>query len=218
MKDYTAGKAWKKERQQSIIEAAYHLFSQRGIEQVLMVEVAKKAGVGHATLNRYFHSKTDLVVAVSVWAWKEYIAARNASVPEGEVDRFTGREYLLFFMDSFLDLYRNHSDLLRFNYSFNSFLRYAAGNEEQKRPMTDLVKILEEQFHTVYERGMQDGTLNTDITEETMFSGLFHIMLAAVTRYAVGLVYISENSPNPENELIMLKELLLSRYASQKHT
>ena len=51
-----------------------------------------------------------------------------------------------------------------------------------------------------------------------MFSGLFHIMLAAVTRYAVGLVYISENSLNPENELIMLKELLLSRYASQKHT
>ena len=36
-------------------------------------------------------------------------------------------------------------------------------------------------------------------------------MLAAATRYAVGLVYISENT-DPEKELVMLKRLLLLEY------
>ena len=215
MNDYTAGKAWKKERQQIIIEAGYHLFSQRGIEQVLMVEVAKAAGVGHATLNRYFHSKLELVVAASEWAWDQYITAHNHSVLKEELDRLKGCEYMRFFMESFIDLYRNHKDLLRFNYNFNNYFRYAAGNEAQAHPMMEIVRKLEEQFHIAYERGMRDGTLNPEISEETMFSSLFHIMLAAVTRYAVGLVYIPEGSSDPESELIMLKELLLSRYVKQ---
>ena len=37
-------------------------------------------------------------------------------------------------------------------------------------------------------------------------------MLAAVTRYAVGLVYVPESGADPENELMMLKDLLLSHY------
>ena len=213
--DYTAGKVWKEERRQTIIEAGYHLFSQKGIEQVLMVEVAKKAGVGHATLNRYFHSKLELVVAASVWAWDEYISAHDDSVLKEELDRMKGCEYLQFFMDSFIDLYRNHNDLLRFNYNFNNYLSYAAGKKEQSRPMMEIVRKLEGQFHTAYERGMEDGTLNSEISEETMFSSLFHIMLAAVTRYAVGLVYIPEGSSDPESELIMLKDLLMSKYVKQ---
>ena len=32
-----------------------------------------------------------------------------------------------------------------------------------------------------------------------MFSGSFHIMLAAVTRYAVGLVYVPEKGTEPES-------------------
>jgi len=212
MNDYTAGKAWKIERRQTIIETAYRLFSQKGIEEVLMTQVANEAGIGISTLNRYFHSKLDLVVAVSIWTWDVYISAYNQSFPKEEWDRWSGGEYLRIYMDAFIDLYRNHGDLLRFNYNFNSYLRYEGGAEKQKLSMMNMVNELGKLFHTYYERGMQDGTLNADIPEETMFSGSFHIMLAAVTRYATGLVYVSETQDDPENDLIMLKELLLSKY------
>lgn len=43
-----------------------------------------------------------------------------------------------------------------------------------------------------------------------MFSSVFHIMLAAITRYAAGLTVV--NDSNPEGELVMLGELLLSRF------
>jgi AcrR family transcriptional regulator len=211
--DYTQGKAWKMAKYQHILEVAFLLFSERGIEPVTMPEVAKASGVGRATLYRYFETKLDLVLAIGTWTWEKYITMHNTSIPKEEMDLMTGAQRLRFYLDSFLDLYRNHSDLLRFNYNFNGYLRYEAGTSGQKEPYMGMVDHLGELFHEVYERGMRDGTLKKDVPEKMMFSSSFHIMLAAVTRYAVGLAYVIEGN-DPEEELIMLEELLLSRFIS----
>lgn len=211
MNDYTAGKAWKIERKQKIIETGFRLFSDRGIETVTLPEIARESGVGNATLYRYFNTKLDLVLAVSTWTWNDYIDSRNHTMTAEEIEQMTAAQYLRFFMDAFIDLYQNHKDLLRFNYSFNSFLRYEPGSAEQRRPFADMVENLEKMFHVLYERGRADGTLNTEYSETMMFSSTFHIMLAAVTRYAVGLAYVPQGD-EPDNELFMLEELLLSRF------
>ena len=212
MNDYTLGKPWKIEKAQRILEAGFRLFSERGIEPVTMPEVAKASGVGRATLFRYFTTKLDLVVAIATWKWGEYITWHNSLISPKDQEKMTGAEQLRFYLDSFLDLYRNHSDILRFNYNFNSYLRYEQGTQKQKEPYMNLVDDLGTQFHTLYERGRKDGTLRTDIPEATMFSSSFHIMLAAVTRYAVGLVVVYENGGAPEGELVMLEDLLLDRF------
>ena len=210
MSDYTSGKGWKIAKRQHIMEAAFQLFSERGIEPVNMQEIAQAGGVSRATLFRYFPSKLDLVVAIGTWKWMDYIEWHNASLLQEMPDSMNAAAQLRFLLDAFLDLYRNHSDILRFNYIFNSFLRYEGDTSERKQPYMRVVDMLGRQFHEVYLRGLRDGTLNTDISERIMFSSSFHIMLAAVTRYAVGLVY--ENGARPEDELIMLEELLLSRF------
>ena len=58
--------------------------------------------------------------------------------------------------------------------------------------------------------GEQDGTLRTDVPEKKMFSLTLHLMLAAVTRYAVGLLY--DAGIDPEEELTELKDMLMRRY------
>ena len=170
MGDYTQGKAWKMAKYQHILEVAFLLFSERGIEPVTMPEVAKASGVGRATLYRYFETKLDLVVAIGTWTWEKYITMHNTSIPKEEMDLMTGAQRLRFYLDSFLDLYRNHSDLLRFNYNFNGYLRYEAGTSGQKEPYMGMVDHLGELFHEVYERGMRDGTLKKDVPEKMMFS------------------------------------------------
>ena len=87
---------------------------------------------------------------------------------------------------------------------------------EQRKAFMTMIERLEEEFHDLYGRGCKDGSLITDLPEAMMFSCTFHIMLAAVTRYAVGLVYIPEGGGDPEKELVLLKELLLSRFTRQK--
>ena len=213
MKDYVVGKAWKQEKYQHILEEGFRLFAEKGIEQVTIPEVAEASGVGRATLFRYFPSKTELVIAISTWKWREYILWHNSLLSEEEMKRLTGAQYLRFFLDAFLDLYRDRRDLLRFNYNFNSYLRYAAGTDEQKQPYYKLTEFLGEQFHELYERGARDGTLKTDIPETTMYSSIFHIMLAAVTRYAVGLAVLLKES-EPEKELVLLTEMMMARFTN----
>ena len=216
LKDYVAGKPWKMEKQKHIMETAYQLFSDKGIIPVTVTDIADASGVGRSTVFRYFSAKLDLVIAISIWKWEEYIKTHNASLSQEEHDKMTGAEYLRFFMDGFLDLYRNHSDILRFNYDFNSFLRYEAGTTDQKLPYLQMVEALGARFHDLYARGMRDGTLRADIPEATMFSSSFHIMLAAVTRYAAGLVVVYEDQSTPESELVMLEEMMLSRFTREK--
>ncbi|MBQ8942841.1 MAG: TetR/AcrR family transcriptional regulator [Firmicutes bacterium] len=210
MSDYVAGKAWKQEKYDHILDEGFKLIAEKGIGAVIMPEVAKASGISPATIFRYFPSKTEMIVAIATRKWREYIDWHNSLLTSVEMEKLTGAEYLKFFLDSFLELYRSHKDILRFNYDFNSFVRNAEWTEEQKQPYIDMVTTLGKQFHELYERGMKDGTLKTDISEQTMFSSTFHIMLAAITRYAVGLAVVNES--DPENELMMLADMMLSRF------
>lgn len=203
---------WKAERRYKILEAGFRLFSEKGIESVTMPDIAEMGGVSRATLYRYYDKKVDVVIDVGSLKWAEYIVSRQNSCPQAVRDQMTGAEQLSWYLDSFLDLYRNHKDILCFNYNFNSYLRNEKLAEERKRSYLDLVDKLGLFFSNVYEKGLADGTIRADMTKESMFSSSFHIMLAAVTRYAVGLLYKSDREKDSENELIMLKEILLSRY------
>lgn len=216
MSEYTIGKAWKLEKQKHILEAAFRLFAEKGIEAVSIPEIAEASGVGRATLFRYFPSKLDLVVTIATRQWDGYINGHDTLLTPEQWERMSGADLLRFYMDAFIDLYRSRQDILRFNYDFNSFLRHKAVPEELRQPYLERIDRLAEEFHMIYDRGMKDGTLNPEIPETSVFSALMHIMLAAAARYAVGLVYIQDTAAEPEEELIMLKDLLLSKFIKKK--
>lgn len=198
----------------TIMEKGFELFTERGIESVTMQEIADASLVGRATLFNYFNSKIDLVIAIGSWKWEEYFEKKAEVSKRFNREKRTGAELLSYYLDAFLELYHSYRDNLRFNYNFNSYLESERATPEQKEPYMQMINDLAASFHVIYERGMKDRTLNASISEEEMFSGSFHIMLAAVTRYAVGLVYISENA-DPEKELAMLKRLLFQEYTEE---
>lgn len=80
------------------------------------------------------------------------------------------------------------------------------------KPYRDMIDGLRTEFHVIYERAQRDQTIRMDESEEELFSTTLHLMLAAVTRYAIGLVYIPEEGFDAEKELEKLKEALLMRY------
>ncbi len=205
------------EKKQRIMETGFRLFSEKGIESVSMPEIAATCGIPRASLYRYYATKTDLVIAIGTMQWTKYINARNASLSQEQADRMTAAEYFRWYMDSFLNLYRNHSDILRFNYFFNSYVRCAKATEEQMLPYMNVVEDLRKAFHGIYEKGMRDGTLKSDISEESMLTMSFHIMLSAVTRYTIGLVYNQpERGLDAKEELVRLKELMIREVTTDK--
>lgn len=199
---------------QRLLETGYRLFTGRTIDGVSLEEIAREAGIGIATLYRWFGSKTELAVAVSVWKWEDFLRELPGEDPAARQD--TGAEGFARYLDSFLDLYRNHRDLLRYNQFFNVYLQSARDDSSAGGHLAAYEKVIGRfaaRFRQVWEKGCRDGTLCTEIPWTQVFSATLHIMMAAVTRYAVGLVYLPEGSAAPEEELCLLRDLMLRRYA-----
>lgn len=177
-----------------------------------MVEVAKECGFGTTTMYRYYSTKPKLVVAVAAWKWEQFQEENRRRRPGSDPAGMKAAEIFEFYLDSFLELYRKHRDLLRFNQFFNVYVRAEHIDAGTLQPYRDMIGNLRMRFHEMYQRAKQDNTLRTDVPEEDMFSTTLHLMLAAVTRYAVGLVYIPEQGFDALKELELQKEMLFAQY------
>ncbi len=199
-------------KRRDFLEKGFELFSKRNIESVAMADVAKASGYGIATLYRYFSTKADFVIAVATWKWKEYYkdSGREAKSFEG----MNGAERYEFFLDAFLDLYRNYPDLLCFNQFFNIYIRSEKVERASMEPYQAFISVLADRFHEIYSVAQQDHTMSTEMPEKMMFSLSLHLMLAAVTRYAVGLVY-NPDEKKAEEEILILKDMLLRRFVRE---
>ena len=176
-----------------------------------MANVANKAGIGIATLYRYYRTKSELVVAVGTHVWSNFI---RDYTPIRNDDKMTAVEELEFFLDSFLELYKNHKKLLCFNQFFNIYIRNEAVPKKALNSYNEMVDKLAIRFHRIYVKGENDETLCTEMSEKAMFLSIVHLMLAAVTRYAIGLVY--EKDSESYKELILLKNMIMREF-SQKN-
>ena len=199
-------------KRRDFLEKAYELFTKKNIESVSMIEVAKECGYGTMTLYRYFPSKPELVVAVATWIWGQTIRENQERRPKADFEGMTASGIFDFYLESFIELYRKKRDLLRFNQFFNIYIQSERIDPEAMKPHRDIIEGLKLEFHVIYERAQRDHTIRTDEPEDEMFSTTLHLMLAAATRYAIGLVYIPESGFDAERELEKLKEALLMRY------
>ena len=201
----------KEETNRRILDAGFYIFSEKSIDKVSMANVANKAGIGIATLYRYYRTKPELVVAVGTHVWSNFI---RDYTPIRNDDKMTAVEELEFFLDSFLELYKNHKKLLCFNQFFNIYIRNEAVPKKALNSYNEMVDKLAMRFHRIYVKGENDKTLCTEMSEKEMFLSIVHLMLAAVTRYAIGLVY--EKDSESYKELILLKNMIMREF-SQKN-
>ena len=196
---------------QRILETGFRVFAEGTIEKVKMSDVAKAGGVGTTTVYRYYKTKPELVLAISTWAWERYLDQVIRKIDSVEL---TAAEEYEYFLDTFLDMYRNHRNLLRFNQFFNVYVQNEEIPLEVMKPYFEVVKKLEDRFAALYERAEKDHTIRTDIPAKAMLLTSMHLMLAAVTRYAVGLVY--EGGMDPEKELVLQKNMLLREFTKNQ--
>ena len=202
-------------RREAMLSAGFRLFAEKGIEPVSMQEVADACKVGVATLYRYYNTKLSLVIAIGVRQWEDYGAWAKALRKERHADDMTAAEDLSFYLDFFIDLYQNHKDLLRFNQNFNNYVQHEGASPEQLKPYVAAVGALGLFSHKIYEKGLRDGTIRTDMGEEKLFAATSHIMLAVAVRYAQGLLFSAGDEADRTEEFELLKRALLREYVTK---
>ena len=202
-------------RRQSFLEHGFEMFSSRSIEAVYLPDVAKASGHGIATLYRYFSTKAEFALAIAEWKWGEFFQENRKRRPNDNFEDKTAADMLDFYLESFLELYRKHKALLRFNQLFNIYIRAENIDTGTVDAYRGLMQPIVEYFHVIYEKAKQDGTVRTDVSETEMLSTTIHLMLAAVTRYAVGLVYQPEDGFDAEQELEAQKRMLYREFTTR---
>ncbi len=197
-------------KREDFLEKGYELFSHKTIEAVNLTDVADASPYGIATLYRYFRKKPGFVVAVASWKWEKFRAENKKTRASYNFEGMTADRIYEFILDSFLKLYREQPDLLRFNQFFNIYVQSENIDPEVMRPYEEMILEMKEPFEIMYARALEDHTIRTDMTLDEIFSLTMHLMLAVVTRYAVGLVYQPGKGFDSNGELLIQKEMLLS--------
>lgn len=199
-------------KRKEFMEKGFELFVNRSIEAVSMQEIADASGYGVATLYRYFRTKQDFVVEVAVKSWENFREENRKRRPAKDFSGMTAADIFEFYLDSFLEMHRGYKDLLKFNQFFNVYVQSDHVDRKTLGPYREQIMKLKERFHLMYLKAEQDKTIRTDEPEDRMFSKTLHLMLAAVTRYAVGLIFVPEKGFDPEEELKDLKDMLMKKY------
>lgn len=199
-------------RREAMLEHGFRLFSEKGIEAVTMLEVSRACCLGIATLYRYYKTKLALVIDISVKQWGRFVETVQTERNRRDADSMTAAEELRFYMDLFVELYREHKDLLRFSLYFNEYVLRGTPEQELLQPYMDVIESFVGMFHVIYEKGQRDGTIRTELPEEKMLVATSHVMMAAATRFAEGLVYSTAHKEDRTDELVLLRDMILNTF------
>ncbi len=199
-------------RRDRMIETGFRLFAEHGIETVTMRDVADAAGLGIATLYRYFSSKLVFAAAIGARKWEEYYKEVNEEYARRGGEMMNALEELDFYLGSYIVLYREHRDMLRFHQNFNGYVMHERVPPDQLREYLTSVDLFIRKFHILYVKGQKDGTIRTDEPEQTMFNATMHIMLATCGRFAQGVMVGTGDPEDLTRELLILKRMILNHY------
>ena len=195
---------------QKIIDAAFQIFVEKKIEAVSMGEIAELAGVGRATLFRYYPNKLELVIAVCAAKWKEYLDALDAKRPLESIGDIPAIDRFTFTLDSYIDMYRHHKDLLQYNDNFNHYVTHEGVEEKQLEEFHASLYSVNTRLEWMYEKAKEDHTFRTDIPREEFFRVTVHTMMTACTYCASGFIWGSEDNKDYTPELLRIKEMILN--------
>ena len=118
-------------RNKKIIDTAFKVFVEKKIEAVSMGEIAQAAGIGRATLFRCYAGKTELVIAVCAAKWTEYLDELDERRPISSVGDIPAIGRFIFTLDSYIDMYRNHKELLVYNDNFNYYVTHEGVSDDE---------------------------------------------------------------------------------------
>lgn len=210
MRDPEKVKKEMKERDGLILDTAFDIFVVKKIEAVSMDEIAEAAGVGRATVFRYYKNKRDLVISVCSRKWKQYLDELDRVRPISSIGDISALDRLIFTMDQYIDMYQNHKDLLIYNDNFNHFVRLEGKEDDKLVEFHQSLWSADTRFHMMYEKAKEDHSFRTDIPEDEFMHVTVQTMMAACTHYAGGFIWGAEENKDYTKELLLLKDMILS--------
>ncbi len=171
-------------RAQKIMDAALELFCEKGIEETAIDEIAVKAGVGSATVYRYFETKAELAIQCGVAYWKEVAGRCLDMTARNGYPEMNGMEQLECIMEGMVSIFEHETGFLKYLQEFDVFVRRYGIAVERLREYEDCIMSLKPPVIAALEKGKEDGTMAFQWTPEEVCYSLAHSIFGLMKKLA----------------------------------
>lgn len=200
----------KLERRKTIINAAFQLFCDSGIEAVPLSKIAQKAKVSENTLYRYFGSKETLVMEAFIKLWDtimQYVDQLAESIPNyGDL---TGYGQMQVWIESFRHLYQFDKDFVLFSYEAKLYMvRHNIKLDKFQQDM--LMQSFRGPCLKALEKGKMDGSIPVKEDSEDMFYAIWGAIRGYVVKIVIYENLYGEDSPWENRYNVLAKGILKS--------
>lgn len=171
-------------RARKIMDAALELFCEKGIDESSVEEIAAKAGVGSATVYRYFETKAELAIQCGVSYWKQ-VAGRclDMSGRDGYAD-MNGMGQLECIMGGMLSIFEHETGFLKYLQEFDVFVRRYGINVERLREYEECIMSLKPPVIAALSKGKADGSMGFEWSAEEVCYSLAHSVFGLMKKLA----------------------------------
>lgn len=185
----------KEQRKERIIQTAFQLFCERGIEQVSLADIAKQSKVGEASIYRYFKNKIQLVFCTLNFLWKEISVTLEAGLEEIEnFDLLNGYEQFKARLRCYKKLYIDNADYVLFSYEAKLYLQR---NQIQlkKEEYDSIIMEVKENCIAALNKGKLDGSIPVERDTEDLFYAIWGAVRGYVVKIVVYDALFEEGGP-----------------------
>ena len=185
-----------------IADEAIRLFFERSVSEVTMHDIAAAAGVGEATVYRYFSTKHNLVCAAAAKLEKQIF---DTYFDFGGA--ISGMEKLELFYGTYLKIFCTHREFYKFINEFDAFMLSEGKTDSNEYASgLDMFKTL---CFEAYNQGVADGSIKKLEDWETFYYATTHALLELCKKLSTADIVRQDTELDKEKEIAALTELVL---------
>ena len=195
-------------RRETIIQTAFQMFCERGIEAVSLIEITQRSKVSENTVYRYFKSKENLVLEAFLKMWDTIMSGVEQDVERApHYAELSGYEQIHAWISGFRRLYLQNRDFVLFSYEAKLYmLRH---NIKLNRCQQDiLMHTIRGPCRAALEKGKRDGSIPTDQDSEDLFYAIWGSIRGYVAKIVIYDELFGEESPWESRYQIMQEGIL----------
>ncbi|MDY6367902.1 MAG: TetR/AcrR family transcriptional regulator [Clostridia bacterium] len=190
-------------KKEYVIKTASELFIKKSVAEVTIKDVADTAGVGEATVYRYFTNKKNLVVLSGVYMQQKVY--ENFYGFSGN----SGYERLCAFYNVYLEIFVNHREYYKFINEFDAFM--LSEGVESMEEYSDGLEVFRKQFTDAYSDGIKDGSVKEIKDVNSFYYSTTHSLMGLCKKLSYGKNIVRQDGTVDKTEEIKtLTEIILT--------
>lgn len=172
------------EKAEKILTETLGLFCEKGIEETSVEDAAKRAGVGPATIYRYFETKAELAIQSGILYWQKVSGIYLGRLETEEYLNQSGAKQLAVIMDIFTEIFSKEFMFLKFLYEFDIFIQKYQISKERLLEYERCILNLKPYVTDALEKGKRDQTLAYSWSVDEVYFSLTHTILSLMQKLA----------------------------------